>query len=328
MTNGTFNYAEASTVKVYGSELYIEVYGLLLECVGQAGYFKRGTPGARAQGPSRAHVPLDADPHLRRRHQRDSTRHHRDRRPRHAASPALSASANEEQHDELRPLARTERPAGPRREDLHRPRPHRPAARLRGPARLARREAVVRAGEVVLARRRHPRRVRRRRHGHRRALRPPRGSGAPPRARPSSADARARRAADRRVRHRRAEARDAARRRERQEHSDRRAGRRRPARSARAGDSRAAQRLRVEARRREGVRPHRVAGVAHSDSGAYRRRQDGSVHRRARSDRRLVRATGNDHGRARVSRDARRPSRSPTAQSSATASATRRFSRG
>ncbi len=50
VTNGSFNYAEASTVKVYGSELYIEVYGLLLECVGQAGYLKRGTPGHVLRG--------------------------------------------------------------------------------------------------------------------------------------------------------------------------------------------------------------------------------------------------------------------------------------
>jgi alkylation response protein AidB-like acyl-CoA dehydrogenase len=50
VTNGTFDYAEASTVKVYGSELYIEVYGLLLECVGQAGYLKRGTPGHVVRG--------------------------------------------------------------------------------------------------------------------------------------------------------------------------------------------------------------------------------------------------------------------------------------
>ena len=50
VAQGTFNYAEASTVKVYGSELYIEVYGLLLECVGQAGYLKRGAPGHVLRG--------------------------------------------------------------------------------------------------------------------------------------------------------------------------------------------------------------------------------------------------------------------------------------
>ncbi len=48
--NGTFNFAEASTVKVYGSELYIEAYQLLLEVVGQAGYLKRGAPGHVLRG--------------------------------------------------------------------------------------------------------------------------------------------------------------------------------------------------------------------------------------------------------------------------------------
>jgi len=50
MTNGTFNYAEASTVKVYGSELNIEAYQLLCEVVGQCGYLKRGTPGHVLKG--------------------------------------------------------------------------------------------------------------------------------------------------------------------------------------------------------------------------------------------------------------------------------------
>lgn len=44
------DYAEASTVKVYGSELYIEGYGLLLEVLGQAGYLKRGQPGHVLKG--------------------------------------------------------------------------------------------------------------------------------------------------------------------------------------------------------------------------------------------------------------------------------------
>jgi alkylation response protein AidB-like acyl-CoA dehydrogenase len=50
VTHGTFNYAEASTVKVYGSELYIEAYQLLCEVVGQAGYLKRGAPGHVLKG--------------------------------------------------------------------------------------------------------------------------------------------------------------------------------------------------------------------------------------------------------------------------------------
>jgi alkylation response protein AidB-like acyl-CoA dehydrogenase len=42
--------AEASTVKVYGSELYVEVYRLLLEVLGVAGSIKRGSPGAVLAG--------------------------------------------------------------------------------------------------------------------------------------------------------------------------------------------------------------------------------------------------------------------------------------
>jgi len=44
------DYAEASTVKVYGSELYIEGYGLLLEVLGQAGYLRRGSRGQVLKG--------------------------------------------------------------------------------------------------------------------------------------------------------------------------------------------------------------------------------------------------------------------------------------
>jgi acyl-CoA dehydrogenase len=42
--------AEASTVKVYGSELYVEVYRQLLEVLGPAGALKVGSPGALLRG--------------------------------------------------------------------------------------------------------------------------------------------------------------------------------------------------------------------------------------------------------------------------------------
>jgi alkylation response protein AidB-like acyl-CoA dehydrogenase len=42
--------AEASTVKVYGSELYLDVFRLLLEVLGVAGSLKHGSPGAILQG--------------------------------------------------------------------------------------------------------------------------------------------------------------------------------------------------------------------------------------------------------------------------------------
>ncbi len=50
LTRGEMNYAEASTVKVYGSEFYVEAYRLLLEVLGQAGYVKRDSPAALLQG--------------------------------------------------------------------------------------------------------------------------------------------------------------------------------------------------------------------------------------------------------------------------------------
>ena len=46
MTHGNLNFAEASTVKVYGSELNVEGYQLLLEVVGEQGALKRGSAAA------------------------------------------------------------------------------------------------------------------------------------------------------------------------------------------------------------------------------------------------------------------------------------------
>jgi 3-oxocholest-4-en-26-oyl-CoA dehydrogenase alpha subunit len=44
------NPADASATKVYGTELALEVYGVLLEVVGQAGYLVEGSPGAVLRG--------------------------------------------------------------------------------------------------------------------------------------------------------------------------------------------------------------------------------------------------------------------------------------
>jgi alkylation response protein AidB-like acyl-CoA dehydrogenase len=40
----------SSATKVYGTELYLEVYNLLIEVVGQAGTVQDGSPGAVLQG--------------------------------------------------------------------------------------------------------------------------------------------------------------------------------------------------------------------------------------------------------------------------------------
>jgi len=50
MARGTLDFAQASAVKVYGSELYVEAYQLLLEVMGEAGYLKRDSPGAVLKG--------------------------------------------------------------------------------------------------------------------------------------------------------------------------------------------------------------------------------------------------------------------------------------
>ncbi len=47
---GKLDPAESSTVKVFGSESFIRVYGALLEVLGQEGYLKEGSPGARLRG--------------------------------------------------------------------------------------------------------------------------------------------------------------------------------------------------------------------------------------------------------------------------------------
>ena len=44
------NPADASATKVYGTELALEIYRLLLDIVGQAGYLVEGSPGAVVRG--------------------------------------------------------------------------------------------------------------------------------------------------------------------------------------------------------------------------------------------------------------------------------------
>jgi alkylation response protein AidB-like acyl-CoA dehydrogenase len=50
MTMETLNFAEASTVKVYGTEFCVEAYRDLLEVLGHRGFLKRGTPEAVLRG--------------------------------------------------------------------------------------------------------------------------------------------------------------------------------------------------------------------------------------------------------------------------------------
>jgi len=50
MTMDTLNFAEASTVKVYGTEFAVEAYRDLLEVLGHRGFIKRGSPEAVIRG--------------------------------------------------------------------------------------------------------------------------------------------------------------------------------------------------------------------------------------------------------------------------------------
>jgi alkylation response protein AidB-like acyl-CoA dehydrogenase len=47
---GTLTPASASAAKVYGTEVEIEAYRLLLDVLGRAGYLRRGSPGAVLEG--------------------------------------------------------------------------------------------------------------------------------------------------------------------------------------------------------------------------------------------------------------------------------------
>ncbi|MBX3026915.1 acyl-CoA dehydrogenase family protein [bacterium] len=50
MTNGGVNFADASTVKVYASEFYVDAYRLLLEVVGQGGALRKDSAATVLQG--------------------------------------------------------------------------------------------------------------------------------------------------------------------------------------------------------------------------------------------------------------------------------------
>ncbi|HEX4081763.1 MAG TPA: acyl-CoA dehydrogenase family protein [Acidimicrobiales bacterium] len=49
-TQGQLDVADASTIKVFGTEFYLRAFRLLMEVIGQAGYLKRGSPAAVVAG--------------------------------------------------------------------------------------------------------------------------------------------------------------------------------------------------------------------------------------------------------------------------------------
>jgi 3-oxocholest-4-en-26-oyl-CoA dehydrogenase alpha subunit len=50
LTKGILNPADASAVKVYGTELFVEVYRAMMEVLGEGGMLKEGSPGAVLSG--------------------------------------------------------------------------------------------------------------------------------------------------------------------------------------------------------------------------------------------------------------------------------------
>ena len=74
--------ADASTIKVFGTEFYLEAYRLLME-VARAGVLPapRTRPSALLRSPPRAQLPQPHHPHLRRRRQRGAARPDRHVRP-------------------------------------------------------------------------------------------------------------------------------------------------------------------------------------------------------------------------------------------------------
>ena len=75
--------ADASTIKVFGTEFYLEAFRAPDGDHRPAAYLQRATRRARCSPAAlEIDVPQPADPHLRRRHQRDPARPHRHVRPR------------------------------------------------------------------------------------------------------------------------------------------------------------------------------------------------------------------------------------------------------
>ncbi len=97
--------ADASATKVFGTEFYTEAYRLLMECMGEDAYIAGGSPAAVVRGRVERALPVGSDPDIRGRHQRDSTGHHFDGRPRHAPGPPLMDFAFTEEQLGLAALA-------------------------------------------------------------------------------------------------------------------------------------------------------------------------------------------------------------------------------
>ncbi len=92
------NPADASSIKVFGTEFYMEAARLLMEVMRRPGADLGRLARRGAARPGRAHVALDAHPHVRRRHQRDAARPDRHLRARHARKPPLTRDRSTTSH--------------------------------------------------------------------------------------------------------------------------------------------------------------------------------------------------------------------------------------
>ncbi len=262
---GVLDAAESSTVKVFGSESFVQVYQLLLEVLGQPGYLKKGSPGAMLRGRIEMYY-------------------------RTTLVLTFGGGVNEVQRDIIATAGLADAPRPPLRgalpmdfsfteaqaavADLSR----KIFAERVTPAALKAVEAepdwffrklwadLAAAGLLGDGHPRGPRRQRPRAAGAVRAPRRGRRGGG---ADPALADAGARRAAGRAARHARAEAAAPARRRRRRDpaHRGPRRGERRRAPAAR--DHGHARGRRLVAHRGQDLRPRRAPGHARAGAGAH-----------------------------------------------------------
>ena len=103
----TLHPADASTVKVFGTEFYLEAYRLLMEILGPRSVDQGRLTRGRAARPARGHGARRHHPHLRRWHQRAAARPHRHVR---ARVPPLALTRPRRAPGSGR--ARTARPSG------------------------------------------------------------------------------------------------------------------------------------------------------------------------------------------------------------------------
>ena len=102
-SGAALNPADASTIKVYGTEFYMEAARLLMEVMRDQAPLQGDSPGAVLRGRVERMLRGDAHPHLRRRHQRDAARPDLDLRAQHARQPALIDGSTRSTHDGLFP---------------------------------------------------------------------------------------------------------------------------------------------------------------------------------------------------------------------------------